>query len=133
MRILPRSARETKAEFFGKRGWTLHTILMFRKKENCEELEIRAYDHWSTDTKQDAWFTASSFEAVFETIKHKPKWIRIMSDNGAHYHSSELMAIIAHWNEWYQIEVRDWQFLEPGEAKTTIDSHHAAKICSNWI
>ncbi|EXX59633.1 uncharacterized protein OCT59_017627 [Rhizophagus irregularis] len=96
MRILPRSARETKAEFFGKRGWTLHTILMFRKKENCEELEIRAYDHWSTDTKQNAWFTASSFEAVFETIKHKPKWIRIMSDNGAHYHSSELMAIIAH-------------------------------------
>ncbi|GBC25905.2 hypothetical protein GLOIN_2v1767205 [Rhizophagus irregularis DAOM 181602=DAOM 197198] len=126
MRILPRFARETKAEFFGKRGWTLHTILMFRKKENCEELEIRAYDHWSTDTKQDAWFTASSFEAVFETIKHKPKWIRIMSDNGAHYHSLELMAIIAHWNEWYQIEVRDWQFLEPGEAKTTIDSHHAA-------
>ncbi|GBC48823.2 hypothetical protein GLOIN_2v1767205 [Rhizophagus irregularis DAOM 181602=DAOM 197198] len=56
MRILPRSARETKAEFFGKRGWTLHTIL----------------------------------------------------------------------NEWYQIEVCDWQFLEPGEAKTTIDSHHAA-------
>jgi len=36
------------------------------------------------------------------------------------------MAIVAHWNEWYQIEVRDWQFLEPGEAKTTIDSHHAA-------
>ncbi|GBC29212.2 hypothetical protein GLOIN_2v1767205 [Rhizophagus irregularis DAOM 181602=DAOM 197198] len=101
IRILPRSARETKAEFFGKRGWTLYTILMFRKKENCEELEIRAYDHWSTDTK-------------------------IMSDNGAHYHSSELMAIIAHWNEWYQIEVRDWQFLEPGEAKSTIDSHHAA-------
>ncbi|GET50794.1 uncharacterized protein OCT59_028879 [Rhizophagus irregularis] len=101
MRILPRSAQETKAEFFGKRGWTLHTIL-------------------------DAWFTASSFEAVFETIKHKPKWIRVISDNGAHYHSSELMAIVAHWNEWYQIEVRDWQFLEPGEDKTTIDSHHAA-------
>ncbi|PKC69198.1 hypothetical protein RhiirA1_533609 [Rhizophagus irregularis] len=36
------------------------------------------------------------------------------------------MVIVSHWNEWYQIEVRDWQFLEPGEAKTTIDSHHAA-------
>jgi hypothetical protein len=126
MRILPKSAREIKAEFFGKRGWTLHTILMFRKKENCEELEIRAYDHWSSDTKQDTWFTASAFEALFEVIKHKPKWIRIISDNGSHYHSSELMAIVAHWNEWYQIEVRDWLFLEPGEAKTTIDSHHAA-------
>ncbi|EXX57760.1 hypothetical protein RirG_204090 [Rhizophagus irregularis DAOM 197198w] len=126
MRILPRSARETKAEFFGKRGWTLHTILVFTKKKDCKELDVRAYDHWSTDTKQDAWFTASSFEAVFETIKHKPKWIRVISDNGAHYHLSELMAIVAHWNEWYQIEVRDWQFLELGEAKTTIDSHHAA-------
>ncbi|GET04425.1 hypothetical protein GLOIN_2v1767205 [Rhizophagus clarus] len=104
MRILPKSARETKAEFF----------------------EIKTYDHWSSDTKQDAWFTASAFEAVFEVIKHKPKWIRIISDNGSHYHSSELMAIVAHWNEWYQIEVRDWLFLEPGEAKITIDSHHAA-------
>jgi len=73
MRILPKSAQETKAEFFGKRKWTLHTILMFTKKDNYEELDIRAYDHWSTDTKQDAWFTASSFEAVFETIKHKLK------------------------------------------------------------
>lgn len=36
------------------------------------------------------------------------------------------MAIVSHWNEWYQVEIRDWQFLEPGEAKTTIDSHHAA-------
>ncbi|GBC15681.2 hypothetical protein GLOIN_2v1767205 [Rhizophagus irregularis DAOM 181602=DAOM 197198] len=87
MRILPRSARETKAEFFGKRGWTLHTILVFTKKNNCAE---------------------------------------IISDNGAHYHSSVLMAIVSHWNEWYQIEVCDWQFLELGEAKTTIDFHHAA-------
>jgi len=46
---------------------------MFTKKDNYKELDIRAYDHWSTDTKQDAWFTASSFEAVFETIKHKLK------------------------------------------------------------
>ena len=32
MRILPRSARETKAEFFGKHEWTLYTILVFTKK-----------------------------------------------------------------------------------------------------
>jgi hypothetical protein len=28
MRVLPQSARETKQDFFGKRGWTLHTILI---------------------------------------------------------------------------------------------------------
>jgi hypothetical protein len=48
-------------------------ILVFTKKNNCKELDIRAYDHWSIDTKQDAWFTAFSFEAIFKTIKHKPK------------------------------------------------------------
>lgn len=126
MRVLPKSARETKEQFFGKRGWTLHTILIFTKKENEMKLDVNAYDHWSTDTKQDAWFTASSFEAVFGSIEKKPKWIRIISDNGPHYHNSELMSIIAYWYDWYQIQVRSWLFLEPGEAKTTIDSHHAS-------
>ncbi|RHZ49869.1 hypothetical protein Glove_510g27 [Diversispora epigaea] len=126
MRVLPQSARETKQDFFGKRGWTLHTILFFTKNTNSNELNIEAYDHWSLDTKQDAWFTASAFEAVFETIEKKPKWIKIISDNGPHYHNSELMAIISHWYNWYNIEVRSWLFFEPGEAKTIIDSHHAA-------
>ena len=31
MRILPKMARETKSEFFGKRRWTLHTTLVFQK------------------------------------------------------------------------------------------------------
>jgi hypothetical protein len=124
MRILPQSSRETKEQFFGKRGWTLHTILVFTKIET--EIEVQAFDHWSTDTKQDSWFTASSFETVFQTLSKKPKWIKVLSDNGPHYHNSQLMAIVAHWNEWYGIEVKSWQFFEPGEAKTTIDSHHAA-------
>ena len=96
MRILSQSVRETKQEFFGKRGWTLHTILLFTLKENGNELDIRAYDHWSMDTKQDAWFTASCFEVVFTTIEKKPKWIQIISDNGPYYHNSELMAIVSH-------------------------------------
>ncbi|RHZ80587.1 hypothetical protein Glove_134g146 [Diversispora epigaea] len=41
------------------------------------------------------------------------------------YNCAELMAMIANWNSWYGIEVRGWIFLEAGEAKTTIDSHHA--------
>jgi hypothetical protein len=61
-------------------------------------------------------------------MKQKPKWITVISDNGAHYHNSELMTIIAHWHTWYSIKVKRWLFLEPGEAKTTIDSHHANVI-----
>jgi hypothetical protein len=127
MRILPQSARETKQDFFGKRGWTLHTILVFTKNTESE-LNVEAYDHWSLDTKQDAWFTASAFEAFFEITEKRPKWIKVISDNGPHYHNSKLMAIVSHWHDWYNVEVRSWLFLEPGEAKTTIDSHHAAVV-----
>ncbi|CAB4421320.1 unnamed protein product [Rhizophagus irregularis] len=28
MKILPKTAHETKQEFFGKKGWTLHTVLL---------------------------------------------------------------------------------------------------------
>ncbi|GES89612.1 hypothetical protein GLOIN_2v1766858 [Rhizophagus clarus] len=55
----------------------------------------------------------------------KPLWVKIISDNRGHYHNSELMTIISHWYDWYNIEVRGWVFLEPGEAKMTVDSHHA--------
>ncbi|RIB18412.1 hypothetical protein C2G38_2184637 [Gigaspora rosea] len=133
MRVFPKSACKTKKDFFGKRGWTLHTILVFTKIENQDMLDVQAYDHWSTDTKQDAWFTTSSFEAVFDSMKQKPKWITVISDNGAHYHNSELMTIIAHWNTWYSIKVKRWLFLEPGEAKTTIDSHHANVIIKRYV
>src|SRR5207253_2256270 len=105
----------------------LHTTLIFQKKDN-EKMDVQAYDHWSCDTKQDAWFTASCFEAVFNTINPRPYWIKIISDNGGHYHNSELMAIISYWHDWYGVEVRGWIFLEPGEAKTTVDSHHAT-VC----
>ncbi|GET54539.1 hypothetical protein GLOIN_2v1772784 [Rhizophagus irregularis DAOM 181602=DAOM 197198] len=91
-------------------------------------MDVQAYDHWSCDTKQDAWFTTSCFEAVFNTISPRPRWIKIISDNGGHYHNSELMAIVSHWYDWYGVEVRGWIFLESGEAKTTVDSHHAT-VC----
>jgi len=98
--------------------------LVFTRCDSTQ-LDVQAFDHWSTDTKQDAWFTASSFDAVFETLNPKPKWIKIFSDNGGHYYNSELMTIISNWNQWYNIDVRGWHFLEPGEAKTSVDSHHA--------
>ncbi|RHZ78941.1 hypothetical protein Glove_153g66 [Diversispora epigaea] len=58
-------------------------------------------------------------------MSNKPKWVILISDNGPHYHNSEMMIIMAHWKEWYDVEVRGWIFLEAGEAKIAIDSHHA--------
>jgi hypothetical protein len=124
MKILPKSARETKNAFFGKKGWTLHSTLVYTRKSD-RQLNIQAYDHWSADSCQDAWFTASSLHAVIESLETKPEWITFLSDNGPHYHNADLMLILGHWNEWYNITVKKWIFLEAGEAKTSIDSHHA--------
>ncbi|MDW3631856.1 MAG: hypothetical protein QOK71_10490, partial [Nitrososphaeraceae archaeon] len=124
MKVIPKSSRETKQDFFGKEGWTLHTILVITSNNNGE-LIIRAFDHWSDDGKQDAWFTASAFDVVLPQIGENIEWVKIFSDNGGHYHNSELMVIISYWKKWYNLNVTKWQFLEPGEAKTIVDSHHA--------
>jgi len=129
MKILPKTARETKQEFFGKKGWALHTVLLYTKPKDSVEINIQAIDHWSTDARQDAWFSASSLHSVMENLDVKPKWISIISDNGPHYHNSELMIIMSKWYEWYGINVKKWIFLEAGEAKTTVDSHHA-QVCN---
>jgi hypothetical protein len=133
MKVNPKSSRETKSDFFGKEGWTLHTILVITKSnDNDNELIVSAFDHWSDDGKQDAWFTASAFDAVLSKIGEGIEWIRIFSDNGGHYHNSELMVIVSYWKKWYNLSVTSWQFLEPGEAKTIVDSHHA-KLSHGFI
>ncbi|RHZ51818.1 hypothetical protein Glove_469g42 [Diversispora epigaea] len=80
MKILPKTSRETKQEFFGKKRMAL-----------TYDVTI---DHWSIDARQDAWFSASPLHSAIENLEIKPKWISIISDN-------------------------------VGEAKTTVDSHHA--------
>jgi hypothetical protein len=132
MKVNPKSSRETKQEFFGKEGWTLHTILVITKSSVNNELIVRAFDHWSDDGKQDAYFTASAFDAVLPKLGENVEWIKIFSDNGGHYHNSELMVIVSYWKKWYNLNVFSWQFLEPGEAKTIVDSHHA-KLSHGFI
>ena len=51
MRINPKKARETKDEWFGKRGWTLHSVLLYTRNQHTNNFDINAFDHWSGDTK----------------------------------------------------------------------------------
>jgi hypothetical protein len=45
MRINPKKARETRNEWFGKCGWTLHSILLYTKDQNTNNLNINAFDY----------------------------------------------------------------------------------------
>ena len=103
----------------------MYSVLLYTKNQNTNNLNVNAFDHWCGDTKQDAWFTTSFLHGVIETLEKKPKFVTIISDNGEHYHNTELMIILLHWKEWYNVYVKKWIFLEAGEAKTAIDSHHA--------
>ena len=40
MRILPKSARETKSEFFGKCKWLLHSILVYTKSTKTNNFYV---------------------------------------------------------------------------------------------
>ncbi|GBB90470.1 hypothetical protein RclHR1_17450001 [Rhizophagus clarus] len=71
--------QRTKQDFYAKHGWSLHTVLIYPKNKESNELEIQAFDHWSNNNRQDAWFTASSFDAVFNLLNPKPKWIIVMN------------------------------------------------------
>ncbi len=68
MKVNPKNSRETKKDFYGKECWTLHTIMVITKPNNDDDdLTIRAFDHWSDDCKQDAWFTASAFDLYYHS------------------------------------------------------------------
>ncbi|GES74197.1 hypothetical protein GLOIN_2v1790442 [Rhizophagus clarus] len=56
----------------------------------------------------------------------KHGWILHTSgDTKGHYHNTELMIILSHWKEWYDVSINRWIFLETGKVKFTIDSYHA--------
>ncbi|RGB30917.1 hypothetical protein C1646_764737 [Rhizophagus diaphanus] len=102
MKILPKTAQETKSDWFGKKGWSLHSILVYTTIPTSTKLQVQAFDHWFPDTQQDSWFTATLLHAVLETLDSRPESPK-----------------------WYNVKVKKWVFLEAGEAKTAIDSHHA--------
>ncbi|CAB4490382.1 hypothetical protein RhiirA5_471556 [Rhizophagus irregularis] len=114
MKVLPKSAREIKEQFFGKKGWTLHSVLVYTRKENSLELDIQAHN-----------LTASNPHAVIESMKKKPEWVMIILNNGGYYHNADLMMTLRYWQDWYGIWPKKWIFLEPEEVKITINSHHA--------
>ena len=43
MKILPKTARKTKQKFFKKKGWALHTVLLYTKESS--KINIQAIDH----------------------------------------------------------------------------------------
>ncbi|GBC08198.1 hypothetical protein RclHR1_07960014 [Rhizophagus clarus] len=83
MCILPATARETKSEFFGKRDWTLHTTLIFQKKDN-EKMEVQAYDHCWYEVEVRGWIflefgeAKTTVDSYHEMITHAIKrYVRI--------------------------------------------------------
>lgn len=45
MKILPKSARETKQDWFRKNGWTLHSVLVYTTHNNSTRLKVQVFDH----------------------------------------------------------------------------------------
>ncbi|GES91502.1 hypothetical protein GLOIN_2v1790442 [Rhizophagus clarus] len=98
------------------------TYLNYQFNVNLQEFDLDGaliiVDFKMRILSQSSWKMKAAF---FE----KRGWISIISDNSPHYHNSELIIILSHWYDWYEIEIRKWMFLEAGKAKTIIDSYYA--------
>ncbi|GET02751.1 hypothetical protein GLOIN_2v1790442 [Rhizophagus clarus] len=49
-------------------------FLVYTKNAENNQLDVQVFDHWSNDTCQDAWFTASSLHIVSQAIKRYIKF-----------------------------------------------------------
>ncbi len=100
-------------------------ILIYTKRLRSQKLNIYTYDYQLMDACQDFQFTAFLLHAVIESLENKSKWISIISDNSSHYYNADLIIILSHQLEWYQINIKKQIFLKAEKAKTAIDNHHA--------
>ncbi|GET52592.1 hypothetical protein RhiirA5_436845 [Rhizophagus irregularis] len=45
MHINPKKAKETKDKWFGKCEWTLHSILLYTKDQNTNNINVNTFNH----------------------------------------------------------------------------------------
>ena len=75
---------------------SVSAMTIYMKDPNTNKININIFDYWSSNSKQDAWFTASLLHGVLDTIEIKPKWINIFSDNEPQYYHTKLTIIMTH-------------------------------------
>src|SRR3989338_3948031 len=95
-KILQSSFRETSVEYYAKSGFSYFGAGLLLKSDNAQSSTYHQnfIDLWSDDSKQDAEWAISAFDAVCSIIRTHFSTISsfsIFSDNGSHFHNAIFM------------------------------------------
>jgi len=148
MKFEERSARETSAQHFGKRGMSWHgcNIAYYVKSESQTQDpsterpagRVNVYlDQIIEGTNAQSATTAFSLlEAALVWIRKNLPFIKnvvLLSDNAKCYQSNELRSLIAMLNRKSAVKVIRYLFSETQDGKSTFARHSISKHWCRWL
>ena len=131
MKILALLMKETKQDFFGKRGTACLGFMVISNQEQHEGfVDVRFYLFFSDDTTQDTNFVLAGKHYIYkeiipslfpETAKVK---IRFESDGAGSFNSNLAKAAMPFWDTWTDGKVTEIQIRHSvnGDGKSTLDA-----------
>lgn len=131
MKILDQRLKETKQQFFGKRGTACLGFMVMTNQEQIEGfVDVRFYLFFSDDTTQDTNFVLAGKHYIYTTIipslfpnGTKAK-VRFESDGAGSFNSNLAKAALPFWETWSNDKVVECQIRHSvnGDGKSTLDA-----------
>lgn len=131
MKILPMYFRETKRQFFGKRGTScLGVMTITNQEQKANEVTVQMCFLFSDDTLQDSNYVITGKHFVYNEIlpplfpdgsKIKVKW---ESDGAGAFNSCLCKSLMPYWSEWTGGRVTEVQIRHSvnGDGKSGVDT-----------
>ncbi len=99
--------RETKRQFFGKRGTAcLGFMVLTNAEEKVGEVDVHFFFFFSDDTKQDSYFVSAGKQYIYSEVlpslfpKNMTVKVKAESDGAAAFNSNSAKGLIPWWNDW---------------------------------
>ena len=148
MKHLPLKARETQADWYGKRGvsWMIAVVIMKFKPSKVEQENPRNTINYKYMERVYVYVIPQSSQkgsdvaAIVDSLvwQLKDDWPRedtlrnvyFRSDKAACFHNSHLFRTLQDISKRHGINIKRWDFSEPQSGKSSCD-RHAARIKQN--
>ena len=131
MKILPHFLKETKNEFFGKRGTACLGFMIITNTEQKEgEVDVQFYFFFSDDTKQDSNFVLCGKHYIYKEIlprlfpnNVRPIKVLFESDGAGAYNSFLAKGAMPWWKVWTNDQVEECRIRQSvaGDGKSPLD------------
>lgn len=128
MKILNMYFRETKQQFFGKRGTScLGFMIMTNTEGKVGEVDVTFFLFFSDDTQQDTNYVLAGKHYIYSEMLPKlfPEGtdikVRFESDGAGCYNCNLAKAVMPFWKQWTNVEEIQIRHSVSGDGKSSLD------------